>query len=83
MSSNLQLLEYVYSRLNSWPGMWDISAAGHVTEMDGSVDTALRETFEELGVDLTPDCLELIFIYCQESTDNGGLFINNEVFMHK
>lgn len=63
--------------------MWDISAAGHVTEMDGSVDTALRETFEELGVDLTPDCLELIFVYCQESTDNGGLFINNEVLMHK
>ena len=38
-----------------WAGYWDISAGGGVTSGETPVETAMRETFEELGV-----CIDLI-----------------------
>jgi isopentenyldiphosphate isomerase len=35
-----------------WPNMWDGSAAGSAVVGDSSVDAAMRETKEELGIDL-------------------------------
>lgn len=35
-----------------WPGMWDFSAAGSAIAGDSSVDAALREVQEELGLTL-------------------------------
>ena len=34
----------------SWPGLWDISVAGHVHAGESSVDAAIREAREELGL---------------------------------
>lgn len=34
----------------SWPGLWDISVAGHVHAGESSVDAAIREAHEELGL---------------------------------
>lgn len=38
-----------------WPGLWDFSAAGSALAGDSSVDAAIREVQEELGVTLTPE----------------------------
>lgn len=63
---------------DSFPGLWDISSAGHISAGDSSLITARRELHEELGVILPKDAFELIFIYLQECVTNGGKFINNE-----
>jgi len=44
----------------SWPGLWDISVAGHVHAGESSVDAAIREAHEELG--LTIAASELYFL---------------------
>jgi isopentenyldiphosphate isomerase len=35
---------------DTWPGLWDISVAGHVTAGESAIDAAIRETFEEIGL---------------------------------
>lgn len=44
------LLQKRGSQKDSYPGCWDISAAGHVQAGDDYLDSALRELFEELGI---------------------------------
>ncbi|TYH40012.1 hypothetical protein ES332_D12G217200v1 [Gossypium tomentosum] len=63
---------------DSWPGLWDISSAGHISAGDSSLITAQRELQEELGVILPKDAFELIFIFLEECVTNNGKFINNE-----
>ncbi|XP_044496382.1 nudix hydrolase 3 isoform X1 [Mangifera indica] len=63
---------------DSWPGLWDISSAGHIAAGDSSLITAQRELHEELGVNLPKDAFELIFVFLQECVINDGKFINNE-----
>ncbi|KAJ0074797.1 hypothetical protein Patl1_34830 [Pistacia atlantica] len=63
---------------DSWPGLWDISSAGHISAGDSSLITAQRELHEELGVNLPKDAFELIFVFLQECVINDGTFINNE-----
>ncbi|KVH91566.1 NUDIX hydrolase domain-containing protein [Cynara cardunculus var. scolymus] len=55
---------------DSWPGLWDISSAGHVSAGDTSLITARRELQEELGVNLPKDAFEFV--------TNDGKFIDNE-----
>lgn len=44
----------------NWPGLWDISVAGHVSAGESATDAAIRETQEELGLAIAP--AELIHI---------------------
>ena len=39
----------------NWPGLWDISVAGHVSAGETAVDAAIRETFEEIGLNIKGD----------------------------
>ncbi|KAI3707317.1 hypothetical protein L6452_25733 [Arctium lappa] len=63
---------------DSWPGLWDISSAGHISAGDASLITARRELQEELGLTLPTDAFELLFVFLQQSVTNSGNFINNE-----
>ncbi|XP_059641061.1 nudix hydrolase 3 isoform X2 [Cornus florida] len=63
---------------DSWPGLWDISSAGHISAGDSSLITARRELHEELGVILPKEAFELIFVFLEECVINDGKFINNE-----
>ncbi|XP_050286851.1 nudix hydrolase 3 isoform X2 [Quercus robur] len=63
---------------DSWPGLWDISSAGHISAGDSSLVTARRELQEELGIVLPKDAFEMIFIFLQECVINDGKYINNE-----
>lgn len=47
----------------SWPGYFDISAAGHINLGENPEDAAIRETEEEIGIDVTSSDLELAFPY--------------------
>lgn len=63
---------------DSWPGLWDISSAGHISAGDTSLLTARRELQEELGLTFPADAFEFLFVYLQECVINGGKYINNE-----
>lgn len=44
-----------------WPNMWDCAAAGCAIQGDNSKDAAIRETKEELGIDLDINKAEILF----------------------
>lgn len=44
----------------SWPGLWDISVAGHVSAGETAIDGVIREAYEELGLRVAPG--ELTFL---------------------
>ncbi len=44
----------------NWPGLWDISVAGHASAGESATDAAIRETFEEIGLVIVAE--ELIHI---------------------
>lgn len=45
----------------TWPGRYDVSAAGHVASGETPVSTAQREVAEELGLRIVPSGLNEIF----------------------
>ncbi|HRJ06093.1 MAG TPA: NUDIX domain-containing protein [Candidatus Saccharibacteria bacterium] len=46
----------------TWPGFLDISAAGHIDYGETPIETAVRETEEEIGVRVAMDRLVLISV---------------------
>jgi isopentenyl-diphosphate Delta-isomerase len=76
-SKNEVLLQRRSMKKENHPGIWDISAAGHVSAGDDGLITAIRETEEELGVSLAPEDVEVIGKVKQPSNQDSG-YINNE-----
>jgi isopentenyl-diphosphate delta-isomerase type 1 len=62
----------------SFPGLWDISAAGHITAGDSSIAGALRELHEELGIAADSRSLELLFKVKNSYEDFARPFIDRE-----
>jgi len=62
------------------PGKWDVSAAGHISSNDTIIEAAIRETFEEIGVQLVEDDLELVdtFLFKKESVNK---YINHYTYL--
>jgi len=57
----------------SWPNLWDVSVAGHISAGEGPVEAALREAQEELGVTLVPgECSHLFTVAEYLSLNNGN-----------
>lgn len=62
---------------HSHPNKWDISCAGHISSGDDPLSTAVRETAEELGLNIQPEALEWLFLV-RNSDDIGNGFTDNE-----
>ena len=45
----------------TWPGFFDISAAGHVDAGETPVQSAVREAYEEIGLEVNPENLLFVF----------------------
>lgn len=56
------------------PGLWDTSAAGHVDAGESYIDCAVRELFEELGLQVEADRLQE-FMRVAPSHENGYEFV--------
>ncbi len=68
---------------DAYPGCWDISSAGHLDAGEEPLPGALRELREELGLDASPEMLEMIGTVKsdRESFPRGKRFIDRE-FAH-
>ena len=66
---------------DSNPGSYDISSAGHVDAGDETLESALRELREELGIEATEDDLTEVGVHRGqfEAVFHGRLFKDNEL----
>ena len=55
------------------PGLWDVSAAGHVDSGETLEDAAVRETFEELNYKLSKTDLIKVGVFLKEQTYQNGI----------
>lgn len=62
----------------SFPGAWDVSAAGHISAGEEPMVAARREVFQELGVAVADGDLEYIFTTRTSSVQHNGSFVDNE-----
>jgi isopentenyldiphosphate isomerase len=62
----------------TFPGYWDISCAGHIDAGESSLDAAIRELHEELGVKLTKNELQFLFTVRQSYHQGDPPVIDNE-----
>lgn len=74
-SKNQVLLQKRSATKKLWPGMWDVSAGGHVLAGEFGFQAVIRECREELGLDL--DKNDITFIGATTSTNLKGDVINN------
>ena len=85
MDNKKVLLQQRSSNKKLWPNLWDITAGGHVLSGEFGYQTVIRETKEEIGVDITKNDLE--FIGGTRSENISGNIINrhfNEFYIvHK
>lgn len=56
-----------------WPNMWDISSGGHVLTGEFGYQAAIRETKEELGIDLAEENIRFIGSVISNNK-RGGIF---------
>ncbi|MGC1631751.1 MAG: NUDIX domain-containing protein [Gelidibacter sp.] len=62
------------------PLLWDVSVAGHVDAGEGIEHAAIRETREEIGIEIPESTLEKLGVYdCFQSYANG---IKDNEFHH-
>ena len=62
----------------TWPGYLDASAAGHVNHGETPLDTATRETNEEIGAHVAGSDLRLLFTYRQNLIAPPNSIVENE-----
>ena len=65
-------------RKENHPGLWDVSAAGHISAGESPVETAVREVEEELGLRIEPRELQHVATLRESHVLNGGRYLDNE-----
>ena len=60
------------------PGLWDVSCAGHIAAGERAIDAAIRETSEELGIEIAEEELRHVTTIREPCVLNAGTYIDNE-----
>ncbi len=63
---------------DSYPGLWDISVAGHNDSGETPIESAIREMNEEIGLDVTSEQLEFVGIRKFSQPIKGINWYDNE-----
>ena len=66
-------------RKENYPGLWDVSAAGHLSAGESAIEAAVRETLEEIGLTIEPGELEQVMTTREHLVLNGGTYIDSEI----
>ena len=72
------LMQKRATKLKTNPGKWDVTAVGHVTSGQDTIQTAIRELDEEVSIKVKEDELEYIFSYNQHSEREN--YIDNRFY---
>jgi len=72
------LIQKRSAQMQFCPNLWDISSAGHIEAGHSSIDTAIKEVEEELGLKLSESDFKHIFTVVQQFEWNDGILKNNE-----
>ena len=72
------LIQKRASTRQSYPEHWDMSVEGHVSVGQTSLEAAIRETKEELGIDISDSSFKYLFSTEEHVVLNNGSYINNE-----
>ncbi len=72
------LLQKRAARMRAYANHWSISASGHVSAGESSLDGARRETREELGLDMPESAFQYLFTLEEHIVLNNGTYVNNE-----
>lgn len=73
------LLQKRSAQKESFPDLWDISAAGHVKAGQTGIEAALQEAREELGITLEQKDLKFLFCMKGRAVARNGHCIDNEM----
>jgi isopentenyldiphosphate isomerase len=73
------LLQKRASVKENYPGLWDVSFAGHLSAGEDAHEAAIREGAEEIGVDVAEDSFEYVTTTREAIVLNGGTYRDNEV----
>jgi isopentenyl-diphosphate delta-isomerase type 1 len=73
------LLQKRASLKENYPGLWDVSFAGHLSAGEDARAAAIREGAEEIGVDVEEDSFEYVTTTREAVVLNGGKYRDNEV----
>ena len=84
VNSNDEILLQTRNSQVMFPNMMDISFSGHIHTDETSLEAAIREGKEELGIDLEIDKLQYLFT-CREYLEVDGYFENeiDDVFLYR
>lgn len=84
INSNDEILLQTRNSQVMFPNMMDISFSGHIQTGETSLEAAIREGKEELGIDLEIDRLQYLFS-CREYLEVDGYFENeiDDVFLYR
>ncbi len=58
---------------DTFPGLWDVSVAGHVHAGETPMECALRETAEEIGLSIPAESLEFLGRFTSEQAHPGDI----------
>ncbi len=75
---NRLLLQRRSIRKENNPGLWDVSAAGHISAGEDVLDSAVREVQEELGITVPRNELRHIGTLRESCILNDGRYLDNE-----
>jgi isopentenyldiphosphate isomerase len=70
------LLQKRAANKHTWPNLLDISAAGHIDLGEIPLDAALRETKEEIGININASDLRLINVFRDYITVSADMIEN-------
>jgi len=81
-SHNEVLIQQRSANKDAGANLWYVSVAGHIESSEGIESTLIRETKEELGLDISPfiDSVEYVFTFKDSLEENNGTFFDNEFF---
>lgn len=84
INSNDEILLQTRNNQVMFPNMMDISFSGHIQAGETSLEAAIREGKEELGIDVEIDKLQYLFS-CREYGGVDGYFENeiDDVFLYR